>query len=272
MKSDVKLGILIFGLFIFLVGFGIALSITWPWLSIELSDSADFKYDCVVSAYRENLDWLHNSLPGKPNIIVYSKHEDSKLQWHDAISLPNVGRCDHTYLYHIIENYDNLAPVTLFVTASANVIKLKKIALDYIIYPRLASEYKCLGLSNWGLPNFELDAYDSQAIVNRHGEEKKIKPSTIHADIRPLQKWVNYNFPKLPFSLSYAQLGVFSAPRHAIRSVPLSKWKILLKQHEVGDNVEVGHFMERTWYNLLMHGYQEDAEIIVTNIASSVVY
>ena len=262
MRSDIKLGIVIFGLFIFLAGFCIALSITWPWISIKLSDSTEFKYDCVVSAYRENLDWLHNSLPGKPNIIVYSKHEDSKLQWPDAISLPNVGRCDHTYLYHIIENYDNLAPVTLFVTGSANIIPMKKFALDYVIYPRLASQYKCLGLSNWTLPNLKVFTYDSQTSVNRHGHPGQKEPSTIYADIRPLGAWWDHNFPKMRFSMAYIQLGVFAASRNAIRSISISKWKMLLKQHEIGDNVEVGHYMERIWYNLLLNGYNRDDGII----------
>ena len=33
--------------------------------------------------------------------------------------MENVGRCDHTYLYHIIHNYNNLADITIFLPGSS---------------------------------------------------------------------------------------------------------------------------------------------------------
>jgi hypothetical protein len=36
------------------------------------------------------------------------------------VNLPNVGKCDHTYLYHIINNYNNLSKILVFLPGSIN--------------------------------------------------------------------------------------------------------------------------------------------------------
>jgi len=53
------------------------------------------------------LDWLER-FPGIPK-IVYDKGRSG-----DGNRLPNVGREAHTYLHHVIANYDRLAPITVF--------------------------------------------------------------------------------------------------------------------------------------------------------------
>ena len=69
------------------------------------------KIDIVIARYNENLDWLKD-IPKNINIIVYNKGlEDITCPY---IKLENIGRESHTYLYHIITNYDNLADITIF--------------------------------------------------------------------------------------------------------------------------------------------------------------
>lgn len=58
----------------------------------------------VVAKYKENIDWTIN-LP----CIIYDKSEKEEY-----IKLPNFGREAHTYLHHIIHNYDNLTDTTIF--------------------------------------------------------------------------------------------------------------------------------------------------------------
>ncbi|XP_038053499.1 uncharacterized protein LOC119725936 isoform X3 [Patiria miniata] len=71
-------------------------------------------FEIVVSHFNEPLDWLKPY--AKQSGHVYNKGFDrgppfDMYKWE---RLPNVGRESHTYLYHIIENYDNLADVTVF--------------------------------------------------------------------------------------------------------------------------------------------------------------
>ena len=71
------------------------------------------KTEIVVARYNENLDWLKKIKKSKDlKITVYNKGKDDiDIPF---IPLPNVGRESHTYLYHIINNYDNLADQTIF--------------------------------------------------------------------------------------------------------------------------------------------------------------
>jgi hypothetical protein len=70
------------------------------------------RVEVVVSAYREDLSWLPalqtRRLVGDAAMLqVYAKHVDTRVpSGIPSIALPNVGRCDHTYLHHIVENYD----------------------------------------------------------------------------------------------------------------------------------------------------------------------
>jgi len=69
------------------------------------------KTELVIARYNEDLSWL-KKLPKSIKITIYNKGNDD-IEY-PFIKLPNVGRESHTYLYHIIENYDKLADQTIF--------------------------------------------------------------------------------------------------------------------------------------------------------------
>jgi hypothetical protein len=64
----------------------------------------------VVARYHENIDWAD----GLDNCIIYNKGKNTPSSRHPVVSLTNVGREGHTYLNHIIENYDRLDDYTCF--------------------------------------------------------------------------------------------------------------------------------------------------------------
>ena len=71
------------------------------------------KTEIVVARYNENLDWLKKIKKSKDlKITVYNKGPDDIDV--PFIRLPNIGRESHTILYHIINNYNNLADQTIF--------------------------------------------------------------------------------------------------------------------------------------------------------------
>ena len=59
----------------------------------------------VISRYKEDLGWEEPYTN-----IVYNKG----VSLPDTITLPNVGREGHTYIYHILSNYENLDDYTVF--------------------------------------------------------------------------------------------------------------------------------------------------------------
>ena len=63
----------------------------------------------VIARYQEDLDWAN----GISCCTIYNKGSPLEHK-HTVLSLPNVGREGHTYLYHIIENYDHLDDHTCF--------------------------------------------------------------------------------------------------------------------------------------------------------------
>lgn len=70
------------------------------------------KKTLVVARYNESIDWL-KGVNGW-NIVLYNKGEPIETEYR-TINLLNTGREAHTYLKHIIDNYDNLSDYVLFI-------------------------------------------------------------------------------------------------------------------------------------------------------------
>jgi hypothetical protein len=62
----------------------------------------------VVAKYNENIDWTKKI---NHKVTIYDK-SDNPIQ--GSIKLKNVGREGETFLYHIVNNYNNLDDVTVF--------------------------------------------------------------------------------------------------------------------------------------------------------------
>ena len=70
--------------------------------------------EIVIAHYKENIEWLNDNKNEKNiSITIYDKG-NNKIENSNSIPLKNVGRESHTYLYHIVNNYDNLANKTIF--------------------------------------------------------------------------------------------------------------------------------------------------------------
>ena len=82
------------------------------------------QFEIVIARYNEDITpWLIL----KNYITIYNKGEPLlNIDNCKIINLPNVGSCDHTYLYHIVNNYYNLADINLFITGSIGTLHEKK--------------------------------------------------------------------------------------------------------------------------------------------------
>ena len=83
-------------------------------------------FEVVVARYNEDLSWIETELPNE-KVIIYNKGKDDLNLPSNCkiIKLPNIGREAHTYLYHIINNYNNLAERTLFLQGSQEAEKYR---------------------------------------------------------------------------------------------------------------------------------------------------
>lgn len=68
--------------------------------------------ECVIARYGEDVAWARGA-----DHVIYNKGPALEADGLVIRTLPNVGKEAHTYLHHIVSNWDRLADVTLFTQA-----------------------------------------------------------------------------------------------------------------------------------------------------------
>lgn len=232
--------------------------------------------DLVIARYNENLNWLNNlDLSLFRKIIIYNKGNninclESKKIYHQdyilnkkisnlsinvnyisnltIVNLPNVGRCDHTYLYHIIHNYYNLSNVTIFLPGSCdlpykwkitqNIIKQTIKNNDSTLKQNITEDIRKV------YRDFELDNWHSTDHRNfsMNNEEYLLK-----CHERPFINWYNKNFSDVGLVIHTVYHGIFSVSKKDIHKRSLESYKNLIKYLDHHSNPEAGHYFERAW-------------------------
>ena len=205
------------------------------------------KYQIVVARYNEDIKWL---IPFKLVTIIYNKGDDSNitLKYFNTIKLKNVGRESHTYLYHIINNYDNLKDRTIFIQGKINDHKI----LDFEDYFK-------------DTPNFiaktsELNIDKLKTMIEHYGKWSKenIKKSE-YTPYDWIQKVMGIDINEIENNESSVIWGAnFSISKEMILRKPKVFYENLLRFLDNDINPEEGHYMERSWYILFNHSHLLD--------------
>lgn len=204
----------------------------------------------IVSRYNENLYWMNEQPFNKFRYIIYNKGINDNFEKKYAskiINLPNVGRCDHTYLYHIVDNFNNLNTINVFFPGSLN-NEYKKANATKILHNILKNKTAIfLGTYSHNIKiqfnNFTLDSWCCTDETNRLlNNETKLLP----AIIRPYGKWFNYHFGNILVNY-WCIHGIFSIHKLDIIKHNIIRYKKLLNAVERHSNPEVGHYIERSW-------------------------
>ncbi len=195
--------------------------------------------ELIVSHYREDLSWLQHDLPAcVRRITVYHKGDDPPP---GAILLPNVGRESHTYLTHILRNYDRLADITLFVQGCVADHKPSNVSLrDHLAL--LAASAARYGVSTnlaWGVsPAFRPDSVTPP--VARCGDAFGAWFRRMLGEGLPL---LRSDEPVL-----WYVGGICGVRRERVLSRPRAFYERLLREVDWHVNPEQGHYFERAWY------------------------
>jgi hypothetical protein len=217
--------------------------------------------EIVVSRYNEDLQWLKNKKFRYPTTIYNKGNNENfyKPKGSKVVKLQNVGRESHSYLYHIINNYNHLPHLTIFLPGSADdsrknewVNKVIKSLEKNIATTFPAEEH---GDVKQKFYNFQLDNWQSTHELNiKANTEKKLFPSKI----RPFGKWYEANFDK---NVNYSGYGgIFAVSDSHIKQYSKEYYEKLIKQLEVSSNPEVGHYFERAW--VAVFGVTENANFV----------
>jgi hypothetical protein len=208
--------------------------------------------EIVVARYNENLDWMTEAPFNKYNAIVYNKGSNSDFTKPSNIKrvvpLENVGREGHTILYHIVNNYDNLSEITVFLPGSCNMQTKKDKStrlLEHIEKSGNAvflSDDKHENIKN-AMYDFTLDEWMSSDESNKSVNSEKTLDKS---EIRPYGKWYESIFgDSVVNHVTY--FGIFSISKQDILQHPLDYYKKIMVQLETSSNPEVGHYIERSW-------------------------
>lgn len=209
--------------------------------------------DLVVARYNEDVSWIkHIPEDIYSKIYIYNKGPDTEfdLPKSNVIKLENLGRECHSYLTHVVTNYDNLADVTFFMQGSAGHRDDKKHQTWKIIEYLKDNKTSAIICNN----NKEHIMVERAFLLNdyeiTHAENKKLNSETklTPSEDRPLGNWFDKRFPGESISgISYA--SILAVSREDIQKRPVEFYdKLLAELNHV--NPEVGHYFERVWANV----------------------
>ena len=197
----------------------------------------------IISRFNENLNWLeaHQNF----NIVIYNKGDQlTSNTFKNIIKIDNVGRESHTWLYHIVENYNNLDDVSIFLQGRIDDLDcmsykdpkeyLKKVSKTGFAVSRLG----LLGPSHWennvGIehkPKYADQWYKNEISRSEYG----------------FREFAKKIFPEIPIFVATSYGGCFAVKKELILSHNLSFYKKLLKSVSNHKNPIEGHYLERLW-------------------------
>jgi len=240
--------------------------------------------EVVVAHYSEDLAWLSDYARPDTIFTVYSKTDgnvDIPAAATKLVRLTNVGREGHTYLHHIVENYDHLAPWTVFkqgsspnqgyVPAESSSGHLNSgVALDDYIQPfphgrdstfvMTAAAHFPSGLQ-LTRPGLAINGLERKPFSTRmcphqwtpwwleklHIYTQKFEPSMLEFYDRFVAR---SNLKSKDLMLAFPQGATFALSRARIHSRPREYYATLLDQVKMEQDPIQGYWIEASWYDI----------------------
>lgn len=200
------------------------------------------KMQIIVARYNENIDYLEvfNDI-----IVVYNKgNDDINPIYKNVIKLINVGRESHTYLYHIINNYHNLAERTFFMQGIINDHKILEF-IEYFKNKPFIGKISNLYIELLKKP-IEFDKKYLISLKNGFLLRSKYTPYQFIQNILGIDISNDIKFDMI--------WGAnFVVSRDLIHKKPIEFYINIIKYLEFYNNPEEGHFFERSWCLIYNH-------------------
>jgi len=222
------------------------------------------RIEIIVARYNEKLEWLDEEPFNKYPVIIYNKGPNNNFiktkMIKNVINLDNVGREAHTYLYHVINNYDNLADITIFLPGSSSIDYKKIKALNIFNNISENNNNNIFSCNRENLyesqQNFTIDNYLSTNTDNKNiNTDAKI----LISDKRPFGNWYNH-FLKNKDIDCVTYNSIFAVSKKTILSKPIEFYQSLLNEVDKDHNPETVHYLERSWASVF---YSDDNKLYV---------
>ncbi len=197
----------------------------------------------IISRYDEDISWL--SSYETFNLYIYNKGSRIKnSEFKNIINLKNVGRESHTWLYHIVNNYNKLDDINIFLQGRID-------------------DLGCMAFQN---PNYYLREINQIGFAaSRYGvlspfhwkynvgieKNKKYKDKWDNGEISRSQigfrNFAKKLFPDIPLFIATNYGGCFAVKKEVIKQYSLDFYSELLDILSMHKNPIEGHYMERLW-------------------------
>jgi hypothetical protein len=208
----------------------------------------------VIARYNEDLQWTLDYPFNQFDYIVYNKgvNEDfEKARVKQIVSLPNVGRCDHTYLYHVIQNYHSLAPIQVFLPGSVNIefkIGLARKLMMSIIHGCFNEAIFYYNPTNKKtiLEEFEHFTLFQHFCCDPKNFQLNSESILFPSKHRPFGNWYRHYIGNVDVN-KYIYNGIFSMDKRDILKHPVERYQRIIECVSTHSNPEAGHYIERAW-------------------------
>jgi hypothetical protein len=214
--------------------------------------------ELVIARYNEDLEWIKNEPFNKYKYTVYNKGPNENYvkteKFKKEFKLDNVGRETHSYLTHIINNYDNksFADITIFIPGSIeleNRYERSKRLFEKIPLLEKTDLFSCMYYNNEPVvqhcKDFSIDKYLSS---NNNNRSINTDDSMFLEEIRPYSKWYNHLFNDNNIeSKCFTQNSMFGITKETILKKPKSYYESLISRVNKHHNHEAVHYFERSW-------------------------
>ena len=203
------------------------------------------KIQIVVARYNEDIKWL---LPFKDVTIIYNKGQYLPLlNSFNFINLDNVGRESHTYLYHIIENYDNLSDKTIFFQGNIRDHKILNIE-KYFGTDNFIGHFSKIKIDQL---KKNIEHYGKWQIEYRNNKMKKNNYTVFDWLTKIIGIEINNEMDE--FNVVWG--SNFAVSKELILSKPKRFYENIIRYLNYHINPEEGHYLERTWYLIFNNNF-----------------
>ena len=207
--------------------------------------------EIVVSRYNEDLKWTLQEPFCNYEYTIYNKgnnedFERSKVK--KIVTLENVGKECHTYLHHILQNYENLAPITFFIPASIEIhYKYDKIIKTLERMKETESAIFLAEHTENAYEKFRDFQIDYWLGTNANNQQLNPNGYLEACEYRPFSKWYEHFFYKEIVINWWSYNSIFAVDRRDILQHPRERYESLIQGLKKGNNLEEVHYIERVW-------------------------
>ena len=198
----------------------------------------------IISRYNEDVQWF-SDLNTFSKKIIYNKGDKLEPQKNiEIINLPNVGRESHTWLYHIVKNFETLSIYNIFLQGRIDdlgcmsfndpnkyLLKLKK-------YSFVTSRFGLLGPYHWK---------ENLGIENDIRYKDDWETGKISRNIHGFRKYAKKFFRDIPLITATSYGGCFGVTKKSIRNLNKNLYINLLKTVSNHSHPIEAHYLERLW-------------------------